>query len=62
MVVATTVEPRLTAVVAEITTWEEYPTVWRRLLDEVYAFVRPRPELSPGDGSAPPSSRAARLL
>ncbi len=26
------------------------PTVWRRLLDEVYAFVRPRPELSPGDG------------
>ena len=50
MVVATTVEPRLTAVVAEITTWEQFPTVWPRLLDEVYAFVRPRPELSPGDG------------
>ena len=50
MVVAATVVPRLTAVVAETTTWAEYPTVWPRLLDEVYAFVRPRPELSPGDG------------
>ncbi len=50
MVVTATVEPRRTAVVAESTTWAEYPSVWRRLLDEVYAFVRPRPELSPGDG------------
>lgn len=50
MVVAATVEPRLTAVVAETTTWAEYPTVWPRLLDEVYGVVRPRPELSPGDG------------
>jgi effector-binding domain-containing protein len=36
--------------VAETTTWEEYPSLWPRLLDEVYTFVRPRPELSPGDG------------
>jgi hypothetical protein len=50
VVVAATVEPRLTAVVAEITTWQEWPDLWARLLDEVYAFVRPRPELSPGDG------------
>jgi effector-binding domain-containing protein len=50
VVVAATVEPRLTAVVAETTTWDEYPAVWPRLLDEVYGVVRPRLELSPGDG------------
>jgi hypothetical protein len=50
VVVTANVEPRLTAVVAETTTWPEYPTVWPRLLDEVYGVVRPRPELSPGDG------------
>jgi effector-binding domain-containing protein len=50
VVVTATVEPRLTAVVTETTTWPEYPTVWPRLLDEVYGVVRPRPELSPGDG------------
>jgi effector-binding domain-containing protein len=47
-VVAATVEPRLTAVVAETTTWERFPELWRRLLDEVYAVVRPRPELASG--------------
>jgi effector-binding domain-containing protein len=45
-----TVEPRLTAVVAERTTWEDFPRLWPRLLDEVYRFVRPRPELG---GPAP---------
>jgi effector-binding domain-containing protein len=50
VVVVATVEPRLTAVVAETTTWPEYPAVWRRALDEVYGVVRDRPELSPGDG------------
>ena len=44
-----TVAPRLTAVVAEATTWEQYPQVWPRLLDEVYGFVRPRPELGGPD-------------
>jgi effector-binding domain-containing protein len=34
------VAARPTAVVAVTTTWEEYPTLWRGLLDEVYAFVR----------------------
>jgi effector-binding domain-containing protein/GNAT superfamily N-acetyltransferase len=29
-----------TAVVARATTWEEFPRLWRVLLDEVYAFVR----------------------
>jgi len=34
------VEASPTAVVARATTWEEFPTLWRVLLDEVYAFVR----------------------
>lgn len=29
-----------TAVVARATTWDEFPRLWRVLLDEVYAFVR----------------------
>ncbi len=29
-----------TAVVREATTWEAFPTLWRQLLDEVWAFVR----------------------
>lgn len=31
-----------TAVIAATTTWPEYPRVWRRLLDQVYACVRDR--------------------
>jgi effector-binding domain-containing protein len=41
-----TVDPRLTAVVAETTTWQEFPNRWRPMLDEVYAVVRARPDLS----------------
>ena len=29
-----------TAVVAATTTWQEFPSLWGALLDEVYAFVR----------------------
>jgi effector-binding domain-containing protein len=29
-----------TAVVAQATTWEEFPGLWRTLLDEVYGFLR----------------------
>ena len=29
-----------TAVVAQTTTWAEFPRIWMRMLDEVYAFVR----------------------
>jgi effector-binding domain-containing protein len=47
----TTVEARQTAVVAQTTTWEEFPRVWRELLDEVYGFVRGRSELATGAGS-----------
>jgi effector-binding domain-containing protein len=45
-VVVENVAARLTAVVAETTTWEAFPALWRPLLDEVYAFVRPQPRLA----------------
>jgi effector-binding domain-containing protein len=45
-----TVEARPTAVVAQTTTWTEFPELWGQLLGEVYGFVRPRPELATGDG------------
>jgi effector-binding domain-containing protein len=32
-------EPRPTAVVAAVTTWQEFPTLWSRLLDEVWACL-----------------------
>ena len=35
-----TTEPTPTAVVARTTTWQEFPSLWGTLLDEVYAFVR----------------------
>ncbi len=34
------VAARPTAVVAATTTWQEYPTLWRTLLDEVWACLR----------------------
>jgi effector-binding domain-containing protein len=43
-----TVEARPTAVIAQTTTWAEFPGLWGRLLDEVYGFVRARPELATG--------------
>jgi effector-binding domain-containing protein len=45
-----TVEARPTAVVAQMTTWSEFPKLWGPLLDQVYEFVRPRPELATGQG------------
>ena len=48
-----TVAPRLTAVVAQTTTWQQFPAVWKQILDEVYAFVRPREELAPTPGPGP---------
>jgi effector-binding domain-containing protein len=48
-----TVAPRLTAVVAQTTTWQQLPAVWKQILDEVYAFVRPREELAPTPGPGP---------
>jgi effector-binding domain-containing protein len=39
-VTVTDVEARPTAVVAATTTWQEFPTLWKGLLDEVWACVR----------------------
>jgi effector-binding domain-containing protein len=47
-----TVEPRLTAVVAQTTTWREFPALWPQLLDEVYAFVRTSADLAGEAGSS----------
>jgi effector-binding domain-containing protein len=44
------VEERPTAVVAQTTTWQEFPGLWRQLLDEVYSFVRGRDDLATGSG------------
>lgn len=41
-----TAEPRPTAVIAQTTSWEEFPNLWSRLLDEVYAFVRTSEDLA----------------
>jgi len=42
------VPERPTAVIAETTTWAEWPQLWPALLDEVWREVRARPELTPG--------------
>ena len=47
------VAPRPTAVVPVTTTWDEFPALWPRLLEEVYEVVRPRPELAPEPGPGP---------
>lgn len=44
-------DPRPTAVVAEKTDWAEFPSLWGRLLGEVYGFVRSHPELATGSGN-----------
>jgi effector-binding domain-containing protein len=38
------VQPRRTAVIAETVAWEDFPKLWRPILDEVYTFVRSCPE------------------
>jgi len=48
-----TVPPRATAVVAQTTTWELFPQLWKPLLDEVYGFVRSRPDLASETGPGP---------
>jgi effector-binding domain-containing protein len=41
-----TTSARPTAVIAATTTWEEFPSLWGRLLDQVYECVQ---TLAPGD-------------
>ncbi len=45
-----TVQPRPTAVIAQRTTWERFPSLWGQLLDEVYGYVRGREDLATGAG------------
>src|SRR3984957_18014689 len=45
-----TVEAQRTAVVAQTTTWDEFPSLWGLMLGQVYEFVRPRPEFATGAG------------
>lgn len=45
------VDPRPIAAIGQTTTWEEFPSVWRQLLDEVYRFVGGRTHLATGDGA-----------
>jgi effector-binding domain-containing protein len=44
------IDRRPTAVVAQATTWADFPSLWPQLLDEVYGFVRRRPALATGTG------------
>jgi effector-binding domain-containing protein len=39
---------RPTAVIADVTTWEAFPELWRRLLDEVWRTLREMSDVSPG--------------
>jgi effector-binding domain-containing protein len=42
------VAPQPTAVIAQATTWAEFGSLWRSLLDEVYAVLRSDGSLRPG--------------
>jgi effector-binding domain-containing protein len=53
VVTAMTVAPRLTAVVAQTTTWDRFPGLWKQLLDEVYDFVKDSEELASTAGPGP---------
>ncbi len=44
------VEAHPTAVVAQATTWKEFPKLRGQLPGQVYEFVPPRPELAAGEG------------
>lgn len=45
------VDAQPTAVIAQTTTWAEFPSVWGPLLEQVYRFVRSRTDLATGSGA-----------
>lgn len=47
------VAPRRTAVIAETVAWEDFPRLWRPMLDEVYTFVRACPEFTAATANTP---------
>lgn len=48
-----TVDPRPTVIVAQTTSWQEFPSVWPQLLDEVYAVIRSLEEHATETGGEP---------
>ena len=48
MVAEVVVRERLTAVIAETTTWQAFPALWGRLLEEVWQAVRGDETVQPG--------------
>ena len=48
-----TIDPLPTIVVAATISWERFPSVWPKLLDEVYAFVRGCSEFASLDRTTP---------
>ena len=47
--------PRRTAVIADTVAWEDFPRLWRPMLDEVYVFARACPEFAAAlEGTAGP--------
>jgi hypothetical protein len=52
-VTLTDVAPRPTAVIADTVAWEDFPSLWRPMLDEVYVFVRACPEFTVAIRDAP---------
>src|SRR5690349_3683504 len=48
VVTAVHAPPRRTAAVSATTTWAEFPTLWRGLLDQVWAVLRGDPAVAHG--------------
>ncbi len=46
-------DPRPTAVIAQTTSWGQFPSLWPELLDEVYAFARSCPDFVTAASAAP---------
>jgi effector-binding domain-containing protein len=47
------VQPRRTAVIADTVAWEDFPRLWRPMLDEVYVFARQCPQFAAALAGAP---------
>jgi effector-binding domain-containing protein len=48
-----TIDSLPTAVIAETTSWEQFPSLWPKLLDEVYVFVRGCRDFAALDSATP---------
>jgi hypothetical protein len=48
-----TIDPLPTVVIAQTTSWEQFPYMWPKLLDEVYVFVRACRDFAAADNTTP---------